>query len=113
MAVILDMTNLRDIIDHDVELERQLIENFHVCYRSCVTNLETALNDENIILWRNASHSMKGIAFNLGAEKLGELCLKSEQAHLAPYSEKIILLSEIKLAYAEVETALVKNQSTR
>ncbi|MBY0428661.1 MAG: hypothetical protein K2Q32_05530, partial [Alphaproteobacteria bacterium] len=45
MADILNMENLRDIIDHDKELERELIQNFHNCYLLCISELELALKE--------------------------------------------------------------------
>jgi HPt (histidine-containing phosphotransfer) domain-containing protein len=108
MAAVLDMTNLRDIIDHDKELERELIQNFYTCYHTCISDLESSLDTMDAVQWCNAAHALKGIAYNLGAEQLGSLCLKSEQAHLADAPEKSILFLEIKTAYAAVATALAR-----
>ncbi len=106
MAPVLDMTNLRDIIDNDKTLERALIKNFHTCYHSCVAELESGIVNQDNVQWRNAAHALKGIAFNLGAEDLGQLSLKAERACEHPYPEKVELLTAIKHCYAAVAQAL-------
>ena len=106
MAELLTLNTLRDIIDHDQELERELINNFHACYHTCISDLEAGITNQDNIIWRNAAHALKGIAFNLGAESLGELSLKAEQASDRPYPEKVQMLEEIKTRYAAVNQAL-------
>jgi HPt (histidine-containing phosphotransfer) domain-containing protein len=106
MATILNMENLRDIIDHDQDLERELVNNFHTCYQICISELEAAIASNDNVLWRNASHALKGIAFNLGAESLGDLSLKSEQSSEVPSPEKIELLEKLKQGYTAVSQQL-------
>ncbi len=106
MVEVLNMDNLRDIIDHDKELERELINNFHTCYQLCMNELEAGIANHDNVLWRNAAHALKGIAFNLGAQDLGELSLKAEQACEVPYPEKLRMLEALKQSYAAVNLAL-------
>ena len=102
MADILNMDNLREIIDHDKVLERELISNFHTCYHICISELGEAITNQDDVLWRNAAHALKGIAFNLGAESLGELSLQAEHASDIPYPQKVQMLEELKKSYAAV-----------
>lgn len=106
MADILNMENLRDIIDHDKELERELIQNFHNCYLLCISELELAITNQDNVLWRNAAHALKGIAFNLGAERLGKLSLHAEKSCECPFPEKVGILEDIKNNYDAVNEAL-------
>lgn len=106
MSTVLDMTNLREIIDHDRELEQELIKNFHACYQDCMRELEAGIVNHDNVMWRNAAHALKGIAFNLGAQQLGELSLKAERGCEKPYPEKVELLGAIKHEYAAVNLAL-------
>jgi HPt (histidine-containing phosphotransfer) domain-containing protein len=108
MVAVLNMTNLRDIIDHDKELERELIQNFYTCYHACMVDLEASFETMDAVQWRNAAHALKGVAYNLGAEQLGSLCLKSEHACHADAPTKSILFLEIKTAYAAVAGALAQ-----
>ncbi len=106
MGNVLDIRNLRDIIDNDKMLEQQLIVNFHSCYHTCIDDLESSLKTNNPVQWRNAAHALKGVAFNLGAEQLGMLSFEAEMASGKPLTHKTPLLAGIKAAYGHVQQAL-------
>lgn len=106
MGSVLDLRNLRDIIDHDKAMEQQLIMNFHNCYRNCIDDLESSLKSNNPVQWRNAAHALKGIAFNLGAEELATLSFEAELASGQTLTQKAPLLAGLKIAYGQVQRAL-------
>lgn len=106
MPAVLNMENLREIIDNDRELERELVSNFYTCYHTCMSELETSLDTQDTVLWRNAAHALKGIAYNIGAECLGELSLKAERACESSILEKQELFEALKQSYAAVDYAL-------
>lgn len=106
MNAVLDMTNLRDIIDDDKVLEAELVRNFHACYRTCVVDMEDSLHSNNPVQWRNAAHALKGVALNLGAEQLSALSYEAELASTQSLTHKAPLLAGIKAAYSDVEQAL-------
>lgn len=106
MTAILNMHNLRDIIDNDKALETELVQNFHACYHSCIIDLEASLHSNNPVQWRNAAHALKGVASNLGAEQLSALSFQAELACAQSLIQKTPLLAAIKAAYRDVEHAL-------
>jgi HPt (histidine-containing phosphotransfer) domain-containing protein len=100
MRAILDMTNLRDMIDNDYVVERTLIAAFHECYAVSLHELGQSLRDNSHAQWRNAAHAMKGIAFNIGAYRLGDACLIAEHSCNQPPAKKHELLKAITHHYA-------------
>lgn len=109
MNAVLNMHNLRDIIDNDKVLEAELVRNFHACYYTCIADLEASLHN-NTAQWRNAAHALKGVASNLGAEELSALSFQAELASAQSLTQKTQLLAAIKAAYDDVEQALATTE---
>lgn len=74
-----NLVNLREITGGDFELELSLFEEFISSSNNLVKNLEQALQNKDCESWRKSAHSLKGVAFNLGATKLGELSKKAQE----------------------------------
>lgn len=97
-----NLTNLRTITDGDIDTELLLFEQFK---ESANTALQTM--QENCVpgfneAWRRAAHALKGTAYNLGAENLGNLCKHAQENAEASETDKAALLSQMKLEYAGV-----------
>jgi HPt (histidine-containing phosphotransfer) domain-containing protein len=56
--------------------------------------------------WRRQAHAFKGIALNLGAERLGALCRKAQEMPEAPESVKAGMLTNIRAEYERVKEYL-------
>lgn len=101
-----DLTNLREITEGDAEMERELFTEFIDAADSYIENMgtltEEVLNEE----WRKAAHAFKGIAINLGANRLGELCKKAQENNTSPSGEKLKILQDIKQEYSGVRSFL-------
>ncbi len=106
MNAVLNMHNLRDIIDNDKVLEAELVRNFHACYYTCIADLEASMHSNNPVQWRNAAHALKGVASNLGAEQLSALSFQAELASAQSLTQKTTFLTAIKAAYGDVDLAL-------
>ncbi len=101
-----DLTNLREMIDGDTELEQALFEEFYNAGGECLAALEASLTATDSEAWRRNAHIFKGIAFNLGANALGDLCKKGQEEYSAPDTEKMVLLASIKTSFAQVKDYL-------
>ncbi len=98
-----DLANLRGITDGDVEMEQELFREFIITSDSYIESLSQSLGDDRSELWRTTAHSFKGIALNLGAAKLGELCKKAQESNAVPTQEKTTMLESIKQEYTAVK----------
>lgn len=95
----IDLDNLRDMIGHDAELERELIEIFRRNAADCLRGLETATDNDG---WRRHAHAFKGAALNLGAGGLGSLCLDAQLRCDADADAKAAMLKRIAAEHRRV-----------
>ena len=92
-----DLANLRDMIGNDKELESELFEEYRSSSESILDELDNYCQQESDNeSWKKAAHALKGIAYNLGANKLGELCKEAQDAYTLPANEKKMLLEKIQ-----------------
>jgi len=101
-----DLSNLRDMTEGDTNLEQYLFREFISAGASCLTRLATSQTDGLESEWRSASHAFKGIAYNLGAQHLGDLCKQGQESQHAPEGEKAALYEQIAKAYEAVKLFL-------
>ena len=101
-----DLTNLRSMTDGDAEMERLLFQEFYSAFENGIQRLEVSFTDAQAETWRKESHALKGVALNLGAAKLGQLCKNGQDSYMAPGAEKQDLLQDIKGEYARVKEYL-------
>lgn len=94
-----DLSNLREAIDGDKDLERELFNDFISSSQELLDTLRNADDDEE---WRKSAHAFKGIAFNLGAQPLGELCMQAQENFEKDSASKQKILNEIEAEYAKV-----------
>lgn len=101
-----DLANLRTLTDGDSEMEKMLFEEFITSFEQMLTKLRQLIHPSMQEEWRKQSHALKGIALNLGAMTLGELCKQSQQEHLQPDERKAMLLEQITAEYSRVKQYL-------
>jgi HPt (histidine-containing phosphotransfer) domain-containing protein len=101
-----DLTNLRSMTDGDTELEKALFEEFYSSFESGIANLHLHSAGGNMEAWRQESHALKGIALNMGADTLGELCKKAQEAYASDKITKDDLLEKIEKEYLCVKEYL-------
>ncbi len=101
-----DLTNLRALTDGDSEMELALFEEFFNAFEEGIS----ALNDFDIQndneIWRKQAHALKGIALNLGANMLADVCKHAQDINAAPLAKKMKTLNELQLQYAPVKQFL-------
>lgn len=98
-----DLANLRSMTEGDAEMEKELFEQFNISFQSGISSLEESMQKNNTEAWRREAHALKGIALNLGAEKLGELCKAAQEQFADSVAVKTASLNNIKIAYHDVE----------
>lgn len=94
-----DLTNLREITDGDTEMEAELFAEFITSSDAYIRNLSEMVQDNQSEEWRSIAHAFKGLALNLGAEHLGELCKAAQENHTATHQEKATMLASIQEEY--------------
>lgn len=99
MTNCVDLTNLRAATDGDVELERELFDEYVSSSVGLIAQLEEAPDNES---WRKAAHALKGISGNLGAMPLANLCKEGQEISDSTSPEKAALLAQIKEEHSKV-----------
>ncbi len=98
-----DLSRFRKSIDHDTELERELIAEFVRSSTQLIKQLQAhCKGDRDEGLWRSSAHAFKGISLNLGALHLAEICKIAQDIFADEMSKKISLLEEIIQEHAKV-----------
>lgn len=103
-----DLTNLRSMTDGDAEMEKALFEEFITSFEAGIASMGMSLGAAQAETWRSTVHGLKGIAFNLGAEALGELCKKGQDEYAASEEAKRGMLGSITQEYQQVKQFLTK-----
>lgn len=102
-----NLSNLRSMTDGDPELERVLFDEFFSSFEEGISVLDGSTEASASEIWYKQSHALKGIALNLGAEKLGELCKKGQEEHQSDAASKGALLKQIHAEYAAAKQFLL------
>jgi len=103
-----DLTNLRSMTDGDKDLEKELFKEFYSAFDAGLNLLQVSTGDGAVETWRGQSHALKGVALNLGAEKLGALCKKAQESQTASEKAKVAMLENIRAEYKWVKEFLLK-----
>lgn len=105
---VVDLTNLRSITDGDAEMEKALFEEFYSAFDNGLRTLEASREESASDQWRTSAHALKGVAANLGAVRLGDLCKTAQDSHIATPSEKARMLKEISMEYQQAREFLMR-----
>ena len=98
-----DLSNLREMTQGDVALEKELFSTFISESQLLIEGLIRSAGDPAAVEeWRRNAHACKGISRNLGADRLGDLCYEAQTKFEAGPEEKAALLQQIRAEYAEV-----------
>lgn len=100
---VVDLSNLREVTAGDVELEKELFEEFINSSNQLLDELEKHSKDSgDNESWRKVAHAFKGIAANLGAAPLAAMCKQAQECFQQSSGQKAGLLSNIKSEHAKV-----------
>ena len=71
------LAELQDVMEDEFEV---LIQTYISDSRERIAALKRALEHNDVDTFTKAAHSFKGSCINIGAPRLGELCLRAEKA---------------------------------
>jgi len=108
MTAPVDLANLRSMTDGDAEMEKALFEEFFSSFEAGIASLQPNTGEAAAEAWRKQAHGLKGMALNLGAIQLGELCAKGQDEPHADANAKSELLKNIQAEYGRVKQFLLK-----
>jgi HPt (histidine-containing phosphotransfer) domain-containing protein len=101
-----DLTNLHSMTDNDTELEKALFEEFFSSFEKGMSSMQANCSKATAGTWRSDAHALKGIALNLGAAALGNLCKIAQDKSEADEGAKQEILKNITAEYGRVEEFL-------
>ncbi|HXZ68250.1 MAG TPA: Hpt domain-containing protein [Alphaproteobacteria bacterium] len=101
-----DLKNLREMTDGDPEMEKELFAEFISSFENELAQLHASQADGASETWRRRAHALKGIAFNLGAMQLGNLCKRAQEAPQSNPETKAELLKRIGTEFEDVRSYL-------
>lgn len=107
MSAPVDLTNLRSMTDGDTEMEKELFSQFNDAFDIGIASLQENMADASAEIWRTTAHSLKGIAINLGANNLGNLCKYAQEQHTSNAESKSAILHNLRSEYACVKHFLL------
>ena len=106
MTAPVDLTNLRSMTDGDSEMERELFAEFKNTFVSGIDQMTEATSTTAADVWASAAHALKGVALNLGAGHLSDLCKQAQDDKDSPHIHKSALLEAITAEYNKVQNYL-------
>jgi len=101
-----NLTNLREMTDGDVEMEKMLFEEFFSSSEECILLMGNNCEDGENEGFRSSAHALKGTAINLGAETLSNLCKYAQENYTASSAEKQTMIDNIKEEYHKAKAFL-------
>lgn len=108
--MVIDLSNLREAIDNDRELERELFVEFISSSALLIQDLEKhCAGGSDNDAWRSAAHALKGIAANLGASSLSEYAKNAQNSFEGSLDVKKEILASIIADHGEVVNFLNRN----
>jgi HPt (histidine-containing phosphotransfer) domain-containing protein len=87
---------LHTITGNDSVVEAELLDVFLVSMEESIAGLRDAYHKGENSAWKGYAHAMKGVAMNLGAEQLGEMCRHAQEFFMAPHDEKTSMLQSVE-----------------
>ncbi|MDY6814647.1 MAG: Hpt domain-containing protein [Pseudomonadota bacterium] len=98
------LAELQDVMEDEFDV---LIHTYIVDSRDRIASLKAALAAVEADTFARTAHSLKGSSINIGAPRLGELCLEAEEAGKAPdLGEASRLVGAIEHEFATVSGLL-------
>ena len=107
MENVIDLTNFLEIVGDDIELKKELFEDFIKASEDNIREMAKAIFSEDYTQWKTNAHLLKGASQNLGAVTLG-LCA----SHAESQSDQALwpkILEDVGNLYLGVKTFLLKD----
>ena len=99
-----DLEHFATFAGDDWKDQKELFELFILHAKEDIKTLLSCLESEDVGLWRQAAHKLKGASSNLGAQNLMDICeLAEHQASQSTLEEKHAQIETIQLSMGEIE----------
>ncbi len=108
MKLKVNIGRIEELVGGDIELKKALIKMFLDTFDRSIKTLETNLDMKPataLKLWKETNHELKGAAYNLGFNDLGDYCAEYEAKDLAP-EQKLQVIENYKTARKGVKELL-------
>ncbi len=104
----INLDNLREMLNNDKEAEEAILNDFFKLSEECIDKMASNLTEDYNEEFFQSSHALKGMALNLGADKLGNICTDTQSMCIAPISEKEAYLDQMRSELVVVREFLNK-----
>ena len=101
---IICLKHVFEITQRDQEIEQTLFSAFQEGVHECLRSLDNSPEQ----YWFYGLHTLKGLAYNMGATALGDLCSHLETLENLSLSDKREKIEEVKKLYNLSEEAIQK-----
>ncbi len=99
-----DLSNLREAIDHDKELEQELFVEFIRSAEEQLAILSQHIQTQNDnVAWKHAAHALKSTSGSLGAAELSDLCSRGQAEYDESLEQKKMVFNLIDKEYEKVK----------
>jgi len=107
LPVPVNVQRLNDITDGDLSFEQELIESFLADTERHLTDLESAVREEDGEALKLQAHAIKGTSANAGARRLEEIAARIEEIRVEKESERAReLLEDLRAEFERVREYL-------
>lgn len=103
---VVDLSNLRELTDGDTELERELFAEFIASSAEMLKNMQSLCVDGYNEDWYQNAHALKGLAANLGANKMMEAGKLAQDSSESPAAEKQSILTTLEADFSAAKMFL-------
>ncbi len=105
MKMQVNISRIEEIVGDDTDMKKMLIKMFIESCGRCIFKLQGSVDNpgpDSEKIWHDVNHELKGAAYNLGFNDLGDLCKKNENTVLTQ-AEKQAAIDIYENAKSEVE----------
>jgi hypothetical protein len=94
----------------ETKLEKKVIlELFYNTFEEVLAEMKSASCNDKPLSWKEAAHTLRGAAANMGMTPLEELCLESERISWTALGFRNVLLQKIYDEIARIKTFVAEN----
>jgi len=103
----MDFERLKLVAETDAD-KASVLAIFFRAAKELVATMQNARRGEEFPQWKNAAHSLKGSAANLGMTALENVCRQAEKAADISYDRRTILLTQIKDEIERIKAYVIR-----
>lgn len=97
-----DLSHLYEASLGDNDFVKEMIDLFIARGQTKLNEIESQISDGQNEQWVSVTHALKGMAANIGASILRDLCAKAQLMETATKSERQHIFDQIKLEYQAI-----------